>query len=66
MLPKDDAAWKKLVDDALVGLMQSGELERIYEKWFLNPIPPLGHSLALPMSPSLKAAIQAPGDVPVN
>lgn len=66
MLPKDDAAWKKLVDDTLVGLMQSGELERIYEKWFLNPIPPLGHSLALPMSPSLKAAIQAPGDVPVN
>ncbi len=66
MLPKDDAAWKGLLDTTIAGLMQSGELEKIYEKWFLAPIPPLGHNLALPMSPSLKAAIQTPGDTPVN
>lgn len=66
MLPKDDAAWKSLMDETIVSLMQSGELEKIYEKWFLGPIPPLGLNLALPMSPSLKAAIQAPGDTPVN
>lgn len=66
MLPKDDAVWKKLVDETIAGLMQSGELARLYDKWFLSPIPPAGINLNLPMSDLLKAAIQEPGDTPVN
>lgn len=66
MLPKDDPVWKKLVDDTLAGLMQSGELARIYDKWFMNPIPPAGINLNLPMPALLKAAIQQPDDTPVN
>jgi glutamate/aspartate transport system substrate-binding protein len=66
MLPKDDAVWKKLVDETIAGLMQSGELARIYDKWFLSPIPPAGINLNLPMSDLLKAAIREPGDTPVN
>jgi glutamate/aspartate transport system substrate-binding protein len=66
MLPKDDPVFKKLIDDTLVSLMQSGELERIYDKWFMNPIPPSDTALNLPMSPLLKAAIQTPNDKPVN
>lgn len=66
MLPKDDPVWKKLVDDTLATLMQSGELARIYDKWFMNPIPPAGINLNLPMSELLKAAIQQPDDTPVN
>ncbi|MGE5469977.1 MAG: transporter substrate-binding domain-containing protein [Bacteroidota bacterium] len=66
MLPKDDPVWKKLVDDTLLALMQSGELARIYDKWFQNPIPPAGINLNLPMSDLLKAAIREPGDTPVN
>lgn len=66
MLPKDDALWKKLVDETIAGLMQSGELAHLYDKWFLSPIPPAGINLNLPMSDLLKAAIREPGDTPVN
>jgi len=66
MLPKDDPVWKQLVDETLTGLMQSGELGRIYDKWFMSPIPPAGINLNLPMSKLLKAAILEPGDTPVN
>lgn len=66
MLPKDDPEWKKLVDTVIAELMQSGELLRIYDKWFRSPIPPAGLSLDLPMSQLLKAAIETPGDTPVN
>ncbi len=37
MVRKDDPAFKKLADDAIVGLMKSGELEKLYSKWFLLP-----------------------------
>ncbi len=66
MLPKDDPQFKKFVDGVLVGLMQSGELARIYDKWFMNPIPPKDINLQMPMSEKLKAAIANPNDTPVN
>ena len=40
MLPKDDPAFKKLVDDTFIGMMKSGEFEKLYTKWFMSPIPP--------------------------
>ena len=40
MLPKDDAAFKKIVDGAIAKVMASGEAEKIYAKWFMAPIPP--------------------------
>ncbi|MGA9395938.1 MAG: amino acid ABC transporter substrate-binding protein [Azonexus sp.] len=66
MLPLDDPQFKKLVDDVIVGLMQSGELGRLYDKWFTKPIPPNGINLQMPMSDLLKAAIANPNDRPVN
>ena len=62
MMRKDDAAFKKLVDDTLTGLMKSGEAEKLYNKWFLSPIPPKGVNLNLPMSPKLREAFQNPTD----
>jgi len=62
MMRKDDAAFKKLVDDTLTGLMKSGEAEKLYNKWFLSPIPPKGVNLNLPMSPQLREAFQNPTD----
>jgi len=62
MLRRDDAAFKKLVDDTLIGLMKSGEIEKIYNKWFLAPIPPKGINLNLPLSPQLREAIKNPND----
>ena len=59
---RDDPEFKALVDSSLKALMKSGELETIYNKWFLGPIPPYGASLNVPMSDLLKQAIQAPND----
>src|SRR5215510_12273731 len=42
MLRKDDAAFKKVVDAAMTGIYKSGQINGIYEKWFLKPIPPKG------------------------
>jgi len=64
MLRREDPQFKALVDDTIVGLMKSGELERIYNKWFMSPIPPNGANLQMPMSDKLKAAIINPNDRP--
>ena len=62
MLRRNDPEFKKLVDDTLIDLMKSGELVRIYGKWFTSPIPPRGGNLNLPMSDLLKQLIQTPND----
>jgi glutamate/aspartate transport system substrate-binding protein len=62
MLPKDDAAFKKVVDAAIAKVMTSGEAEKIYTKWFLNPIPPKGLNLNFPLSDDMKALFKAPND----
>ena len=60
--PKDDPAFKKVVDDAVVAMMKSGDLEKLYQKWFNSPIPPRGVNLKVPMSDSLKKVIANPTD----
>ncbi|VTU32743.1 transporter substrate-binding domain-containing protein [Variovorax sp. RA8] len=66
MLAKDDTAFKKLVDDTFIGLMKSGEFEKMYTKWFLQPIPPKNVPLNLPMSPQLRDNIKSPTDKPAT
>lgn len=62
MLRKDDPGFKKVVDAALTKALTSGEAEKIYNKWFLNPIPPKGLNLNMPLSDDMKAAFKAPND----
>lgn len=64
MLRKDDPEFKALVDGTLIRLMKSGEFTRLYDKWFLSPIPPKGVNLNLPMSEQLKANLKYPSDAP--
>lgn len=64
MLRKDDPEFKKLVDGTLTRLMKSGEFSKLYDKWFMSPIPPKGVNLGLPMSPELKANLKTPSDKP--
>ncbi|HCY15564.1 MAG: ABC transporter substrate-binding protein [Curvibacter sp. GWA2_64_110] len=66
MLRKDDPAFKKLADDTLKGLMKSGEIAKIYDKWFMQPIPPKNNKVGLPISESAKAAWAAPNDRPME
>ena len=62
MVRKGDAPFKKAVDDAIVATYKSGEINKIYDKWFQSPIPPKGLNLMFPMSDELKALIANPTD----
>lgn len=53
LLPKNDPAFKSVVNEALADLYASEEIETLYRKWFMSPIPPKGTNLDLPMSPEL-------------
>lgn len=63
---RDDPAMKKAVDGALIAMMQSGEVARIYDKWFVQPIPPKNMALDLPMSDALKELLKSPNDKPLE
>jgi glutamate/aspartate transport system substrate-binding protein len=66
MLRKDDPQFKKLVDDTLSSVMQSGEINKIYNKWFLSPIPPRNVNMNFPLSPDLAALFKNPNDKPAE
>ncbi len=66
MFRKDDAEFKKVVDATIVGLIKSGELAKIYDKWFLQPIPPANTKVGLPLSEATKAAWATPNDKPME
>jgi glutamate/aspartate transport system substrate-binding protein len=62
MLRKDDPKFKAMVDGVIVGMMKSGEFERLYNKWFMGPIPPRNQTIGMPMSDALKENIKSPSD----
>jgi glutamate/aspartate transport system substrate-binding protein len=62
MLRKDDAAFKKVVNGAINALYKSGEINKIYDKWFRKPIPPKSINLNLPMSAQFKKVVASPTD----
>jgi glutamate/aspartate transport system substrate-binding protein len=62
MIRKDDPQFKALVDKTVGGVMKSGEIEKIYAKWFTSPIPPKGANLNFPETPAIKAAFANPND----
>jgi glutamate/aspartate transport system substrate-binding protein len=62
MLRRGDPAFKKVVDDAVIALFKSGEIEKIYAKWFQAPVPPKGINMNMAMSTALKRAIAKPTD----
>jgi len=59
---KNDPEFKRLGDEVIVGLFKSGEIGRIYQRWFQSPIPPRQINLQLPMSAPLMKAIVQPTD----
>lgn len=66
VLRKDDPAFKAAVDGSLRKLMKSGEVEKLYTKWFMSPIAPNNTSLNLPMSDALKQLLREPNDLPLE
>ena len=62
MLRRDDPAFKKIVDGAMTKIYKSGEINKIYDKWFTKPIPPKNINLNLPMSAQFKKVVAKPTD----
>ncbi len=62
MLRKDDPQFKALVDKTITAVMKSGEIERIYAKWFTSAVPPKGINLNFQQTPPLKDAFKNPND----
>ena len=60
MVRKGDDAFKKVADAEMTRIMKSGEINAIYGKWFLKPIPPKGINLNVPMSAQFKKVIANP------
>ena len=59
---RNDPEFKRLGDEVITGLFGSGEIGRIYQRWFQSPIPPRQINLKLPMSAPLMKAIVQPTD----
>ncbi|MBL0728041.1 amino acid ABC transporter substrate-binding protein [Piscinibacter sp. HJYY11] len=66
MMRKDDPAFKKAVDDSIKGMIKSGELAKIYDKWFMQPIPPSNTKVGLALSQATKDAWANPNDKPME
>ncbi len=64
MMRKDDPAFKKVVDAAMVATYKSGEAARLYAKWFQSPIPPKGINLNMPLSTTISNLFANPSDSP--
>ena len=62
MMRKDDPAFKKLVDDTVYAMIKSGEMEALYQKWFMTTIPPRNVNINFPLSDSTKALYANPND----
>ena len=58
MLRRDEPQFEKIVNRALIDLFQSGEIRRIYAKWFATK------DLNVPLNQYLKEAFQAPNTHP--
>jgi glutamate/aspartate transport system substrate-binding protein len=66
MIRKDDNAFKKLGNDAIASMVKSGEMAKLWDKWFMSPIPPKNTKVGLALSDSTKAAWANPNDKPME
>lgn len=62
MLGKEDLALKAIVDKEIARLMLDGELNKIYDKWFMQALPDGRGKLNLPMSFLLRDSMRVPSD----
>jgi glutamate/aspartate transport system substrate-binding protein len=62
MLSRNDPEAKKVLDDEMRRLILSGEIYRLYDKWFLQPIPSVTAPINMPTSFLLRAFWRFPTD----
>jgi glutamate/aspartate transport system substrate-binding protein len=63
---RDDPGFKKVVDQEIARLMKSGEMQAIYQKWLMSPIPPKGTNYAFSISEAMLGLFKTPSDKPFD
>jgi len=66
MIRKDDPAFKKLADDTVRDMVRSGDMAKVYDKWFVQPIPPKNTKVGLEASEATKTAWANLNDKPAE
>lgn len=66
MFRKDDPQFQGLVNTVIRDLAKTGEIDKLYARWFMSPIPPKGANMNFPMSEKLKELIKNPSDAPAE
>lgn len=66
MLRLDDNEFREAVNRQIKSMITSGELEALYMKWFMSPIPPRNTNINIPLPDSLKSAFAIPNDEPAE
>jgi glutamate/aspartate transport system substrate-binding protein len=66
MFRKDDPAFKTAVDGSIMAMMKSGDLAKLWDKWFMQPIPPANTKVGMPVNEATKAAWASPNDKPME
>ncbi len=66
MVRKDDAALLKSINGTIARLTKSGEIGKLYDKWFMQPTPQTGARVGLAMSDTLKDALKNPNSNPME
>ena len=64
MIRKEDPGFKKVADAATAALYQSADGQKLYDKWFMQKIPPKGLNLNTPIGAELKHEFANPSDSP--
>jgi glutamate/aspartate transport system substrate-binding protein len=66
MLPKNDPEFKAAVNAAIAKIVANGNMPKLWNKWFLSPIPPKNIMVGLELSPATKNAWAHLNDKPAE
>ncbi|QFZ81756.1 transporter substrate-binding domain-containing protein [Variovorax paradoxus] len=66
MVRKGDEAFLKAVNESIARQIKDGSLTKLYDKWFMQPVPPTNTALNLPLSDATKAAWANPNNKPME
>lgn len=66
MLRLNDLKLKQAINDSIVRQIRDGSLEKLYTRWFLEPVPPTNTIVGLPLSKTTKEAWEHPNSKPME